>query len=335
MKHRFASFIAALSLAVSFTAFSAAPGGQPNQPGDQSQAPQKPGEQTPGKSGRQPDPAKPPQQKQSDRIIIETKLVSVTVTVSDRNRRFVAGLTREDFEIYDDGVRQEIALFSDDDAPLTLGIIYDVSGSMRPLSSQALHALRGLFENSHDDDEYFVIAFNDRPKLVQDFTSLPNEILNRTVFIKSKGSTALFDATYLALDKVKKGRHPKKALLIISDGEENSSRYSYGELRKELKETDAQIYAISITESGAGVGTLESMTGATGGLTFFPREESEVTDIYTRIALMLRHQYVVGFYPTDATAESRWHKLQLMVNAPRELGKLKVFYRKGWQSSER
>src|SRR5581483_10348200 len=180
-----------------------------NQPGDQSQAPQKPGEQTPGKSGRQPDPAKPPQQKQSDRIIIETKLVSVTVTVSDRNRRFVAGLTREDFEIYDD-------------APLTLGIIYDVSGSMRPLSSQALHALRGLFENSHDDDEYFVIAFNDRPKLVQDFTSLPNEILNRTVFIKSKGSTALFDATYLALDKVKKGRHPKKALLIISDGEENS-----------------------------------------------------------------------------------------------------------------
>ena len=274
-----------------------------------------------------------PQQKQSDRIIIETKLVSVTATVSDQNRRFVAGLTKEDFEVFDDNVRQEIALFNDEDAPLTLGIIYDVSHSMTPLSTRALHALRGLFENSHNDDEYFIIAFNDRPKLVQDFTSLPEEILNRTIFIKSKGSTALFDATYLALDKVRKGRHPKKALLIISDGEENSSRYSYGELRKELRETDAQIYAIGISQNGEGVGTLEQITHSTGGLTFFPEQESEFTDIYTRIALMLRHQYVIGFYPTSTTAESRWHKLQLNVKGPKELGKLRVAFRKGYQST--
>ncbi len=276
---------------------------------------------------------KPPGQE--DRIRIETRLVSVTVTVSDSRRRFVTGLTKDDFEVYDDGIRQEIALFRDEDAPLTLGIVYDVSHSMKPLTMQAIHALRGLFENSHDDDEYFIIAFNDRPKLVQDFTSLPQEILNRTVFIKSKGSTALFDATYLALEKVRQGRHPKKALLIISDGEENSSRYSYGELRKTLKETDAQIYAIGISQYGSGVGTLENITESTGGLTFFPQEESEVTDIYTRIALMLRHQYVIGFYPTDAANDTRWHKLKLIVRPPKELGKTYIFYRPGWQSTPR
>ncbi|MFN7944528.1 MAG: VWA domain-containing protein [Blastocatellia bacterium] len=284
-------------------------------------------------SAQQKQEQNPP--KQEDRIRIETRLVSVTVTVSDSRRRFVTGLSKDDFEVYDDGIRQEIALFRDEDAPLTLGIVYDVSHSMKPLTVQAVHALRGLFENSHDDDEYFIIAFNDRPKLVQDFTSLPQEILNRTVFIKSKGSTALFDATYLALEKVRQGRHPKKALLIISDGEENSSRYSYGELRKTLKETDAQIYAIGISQYGNGVGTLENITETTGGLTFFPQEESEVTDIYTRIALMLRHQYVIGYYPTDATNESRWHKLKLIVKPPKEIGKTHIFYRNGWQSTPR
>lgn len=271
-----------------------------------------------------------PQQPQ-ERLRIETKLVSVTLTVSDKNRRFVAGLTKEDFEVYDDGVRQEVALFSNEDSPLTLGIVYDASGSMKPLTREALRALRGLFEHSHKDDEFFVIAFNDRPELVHDFTSLPQELLNRTVFVKAKGSTALYDATYSALEKVRQGRHEKRALLIISDGEENSSRYSWRELRRALRETDAQLYAIGL---GSG-GVLGNVTAQTGGLTFFPYDESEVTDVYTRIALMLRHQYVIGFYPTDATNETRWHKLNIKVRAPRELGKLRVSYREGWQSTPR
>ncbi|MFN0121362.1 MAG: VWA domain-containing protein [Blastocatellia bacterium] len=294
--------------------------------------------QTPPPAEQQPDPQKP---KQDDRIRVTTDMVSVTVSVSDRNRRFVASLTRDDFEVYDDNVRQDIALFSDDDAPLTLGVIYDVSSSMRPLTQKSLRALRGLFEHAHRDDEYFIIAFNDRPQLVQDFTSLPEEILNRTIFVKSKGSTALFDAVYLALEKVKSGRHAKKALLIISDGEENSSRYSYGELRKALRETDAQIYGVGISQYGQGIGTLEHITESTGGLTFFPQQESEVTDIYVRIALMLRHQYVIGFYPSDvspvissaARAKPRWHKLRVIVKAPPALGKLRVFHRDGWEES--
>ncbi len=281
-----------------------------------------------------PAQAKPPEpnaqeQQKPKPLVITTNMVSVTVTVSDQNRRFVTGLTKNDFEVYDDGVRQDIALFATQDSPLTLGIVYDVSGSMNPLSTQSFRALKGLFEYSHSDDEYFVVSFSDRAKLIQDFTSVPNDIINKAVFIKPKGSTALFDAIYLALEKVKQGRHEKKALLIISDGEENSSRYSFGELRKALRETDAQLYAIGL---GLG-GSLPHITQTSGGLTFFPQEYGEVGDIYTRIALMLRNQYVVGFYPTDEAAAIRWHKLRIKVNAHKHLGKLTLNYRNGYESS--
>jgi Ca-activated chloride channel homolog len=285
---------------------------------------QSPAKEKPGET------AAPDQQKPKP-LIIKTNMVSVTVTVSDKNRSFVTGLTKENFEVYNDNIKQEIALFSTADSPLTLGIVYDVSGSMNPLSRQSFHALKGLFEYSHADDEYFVVSFSDRSKLIQDFTSVPSDILNRTVFIKPKGSTALFDAIYMALEKVKDGRHEKKALLIISDGEENSSRYSFGELRKALRETDAQIYAIGLGYGGA----LPRITETSGGLTFFPMQYGEVGDIYIRIALMLRNQYVLGFYPTDESETSRWHKLRIKVNVPKQLGKMFLFYRDGYQSSDK
>lgn len=292
-------------------------------------SPSPPTAQPPAKE--KPNEADSQSQKNPKPLVIKTNMVSVTVTVSDKNRRFVTGLTKNDFEVYDDNVKQEIALFSTQDSPLTLGIVYDVSGSMNPLSTQSFRALKGLFEYSHTDDEYFVVSFNNRAKLLQDFTSLPNDIINRAVFIKPKGSTALFDAVYLALEKVKEGRHEKKALLIISDGEENGSRYSFGELRKALRETDAQLYAIGL---GTG-GSLPHITEISGGLTFFPMEYGEVGDIYTRIALMLRNQYVVGFYPNNESIKARWHKLRIKVNVPKQLGKMTVFYRNGYESSDR
>ncbi len=270
-------------------------------------------------------------EKKSDQLIIKTNMVSVTVTVSDQNRRFVTGLSKKDFEVYDDGVKQEIALFSTQDSPLTLGIVYDVSGSMNPLSRQSFHALKGLFEYSHPDDEYFVISFSNRSKLIQDFTSVPENIVNKAVFIKPKGGTALFDGIYMALEKVKQGRHEKKALLVISDGEENSSRYSFKELRNSLRETDAQLYAIGLGQGGA----LPSITETSGGLTFFPMEYGEVADIYARIALMLRNQYVVGFYPTDDSGANRRHKLRINVKVPKQIGKISTFYRNGYQPSDK
>ncbi|HWO00680.1 MAG TPA: VWA domain-containing protein [Blastocatellia bacterium] len=271
-------------------------------------------------------------QEPHDKIQLKAKLVSTTVTVCDSLGRFVSGLAKKNFEVFDDGVKQEIAHFSDEDAPVTLGIIYDVSGSMSDLTSSSFQALRRLFETSHPDDEYFIIAFNDKARLVQDFTTSPGDILSRVIFVKAKGSTALYDGVYLGIEKARQGRHPKKALLIISDGEENSSRYSGNELQQMLKESDVPVYGIGISQLYMGIGTLANLSGWSGGMTFSPADEPATRDIYTRIAIMLRHQYVVGFYPTDVTSNVDWHKVRIDVRAPKSLGRLSLKYKKVYRS---
>ena len=285
--------------------------------------------QSPGSQTTKPDNAG---QDPNDKIQLKAKLVSLTVTVSDRYGRFVTGLEKRNFQVFDDGVQQEIAHFGDEDAPLTLGIIYDVSGSMGDLTSRSFQALKRFFDTSHQDDEYFIIAFNNRAQLVQDFTTSPSEIMSRVIFVKAKGSTALYDGVYLGLEKARQGRHKKKALLIISDGEENSSRYNGRELREMLKEADVPVYGIGISQLYQGMGTLQSLSGWSGGMTFAPADEPQTRDIYTRIALMLRHQYAIGFYPTDAAAVVDWHKVRIMVSAPRGLGRLSLSYRKEYRS---
>ena len=278
---------------------------------------------------QKPDSKQLPQNPQ-DKIVINTKLVNLTVSVNDKLGRFVTGLTKEDFEIFDDGVKQDTAFFSDDDAPISLGIVYDVSSSMGNFSSRALSMLRYFFDNSHTEDEFYVYAFNNRVQLVQDFTSLPEAILSRVTFIKAKGSTALFDATYAAVEKVRQGRHHKKVILIFSDGEENSSRYSGKELQNLLRENDVQIYAIGMSEFSDGAGTLKFIAEPTGGQAFFPFDYVSAEVIYTRLALMLRRQYVIGYYPNNVTSGTTWHKLHVQVKAPSQLGKLKLSYKNGY-----
>jgi Ca-activated chloride channel family protein len=276
-----------------------------------------------------PDSKQGPQNPQ-DKIVINTKLVNLTVSVNDKLGRFVAGLSKEDFEIFDDNIKQDVAFFSDDDAPISLGIVYDVSGSMGNFSSRSLAMLRYFFDNSHTEDEFYVYAFNNRVQLVQDFTSLPEALLNRVTFIKAKGSTALFDATYAAVEKVREGRHHKKVILIFSDGEENSSRYSGRELQNLLKENDVQIYAIGMSEISSGAGTLKFIAEPTGGQALFPFDYASAEVVYTRLALMLRRQYVIGFYPSNATSGTAWHKLNVQIKAPKQLGKLKLSYKNGY-----
>jgi Ca-activated chloride channel family protein len=274
--------------------------------------------------------AKQVPQNPQDKIVINTRLVNLTVSVNDKLGRYVTGLTKEDFEIFDDSVKQDIAFFSDDDAPISLGIVYDVSDSMGNFSSRSLAMLRYFFDNSHTEDEFYVYAFNNRVQLVQDFTSLPEALLSRVTFIKAKGSTALFDATYAAVEKVRQGRHHKKVILIFSDGEENSSRYSGKELQNLLKENDVQIYAIGMSEYSGGASTLKFIAEPTGGQAFFPFDYASAEVIYTRLALMLRRQYVIGFYPNNVTSGTTWHKLHVQVKAPSQLGKLKLSYKNGY-----
>ena len=281
-----------------------------------------------------------PQNPKDQRITIATDIVNLPVSVTDSYGRFVTGLAKEHFDVYDDKVKQQIAHFSDDDAPVSLGIVYDVSGSMKERIGRSIKALRRFIDTSHQDDDFFLIAFNDRAKLIQDFTVSGDSILGHLLFANARGSTALYDAAYIAVEKVQQGRHSKKALLIISDGQDNNSRYTYKELRNRVKEADVQIYAIGITDpasdalAGFGRSVLEEITRMTGGRAFFPNayNEPELVEICTRIALELRHQYSIGFYPTDITSDAKWHKVQVKVNPPRGLGRLSLNYRDGYQS---
>jgi Ca-activated chloride channel family protein len=201
---------------------------------------------------------------------------------------------------------------------------------MGNFSSHSLAMLRQFFENSHKEDEFYVFAFNNRVHLVQDFTALSDELVNRVAFIKAKGNTALYDAIYAAVEKVRQGRHHKKVILIFSDGEENSSRYSGRELQNLLKENDVQIYAIGMNEYSGGGGALRFISELTGGQAFFPFDFFSAEVTYTRLALMLRRQYTLGFYPNNITSGTKWHKLQVQLKAPKQLGKLKLSYKNGY-----
>jgi Ca-activated chloride channel homolog len=281
----------------------------------------------------------PPQQV-NDKVILNAGVVNVLLSVTDTYGRFVTGLTKDHFDLFDDKVKQNIAHFTDEDAPISVGIVYDVSGSMKERIMRSIKALRRFMETSHDDDDFFLIGFNDRAKLVQDFTTSSEQVVGHLMFVNPKGSTALYDAAYLAVEKVAQGRHQKKALLIISDGQDNNSRYTYKELRNRVKEADVQIYAIGITDpasdslAGYGRGVLEEISRMTGGRSFFPNayNEPELVEICTRIALELRHQYSIGFYPSDMTSDAKWHKLMVKINPPKGLGRLSLSYKDGYQS---
>jgi Ca-activated chloride channel homolog len=294
-------------------------------------------------AGVRKDEQRPLSTSQTERVVIGTGLVNVIVTVTDPYGRFVTGLGKDHFEVYDDKVQQQISHFTDEDSPVSLGIIYDVSGSMKERIARSLKALRRFIETSHDDDDFFLIGFNERARLVQDFTTSADQVLGHLMFVAPKGSTALYDAAYLAVEKVQQGRHSKKALLIISDGQDNNSRYTYKELHNRVKEADVQIYAIGITDPGndslAGFGraNLEEIARMTGGRAFFPNayNEPELVEICTRIALELRHQYSIGFYPTSRGSEPRWHKIHVKVNPPKGLGRLSLTYKEGYQSFKR
>jgi Ca-activated chloride channel family protein len=283
-------------------------------------------------------PAPPRSSEPNDQLRLATDLVSLKVTVSDHFGRIVTGLNKANFEVYDDKVKQEIAHFTEADAPITIGIIFDVSGSMGGIIQNSQQALRRFIETSHTEDDFFLIAFNDHAKLIQDFTTSPDQVLGRLMLVKPKGSTALYDAVYLGVEKVVQGRHRKRALLIISDGEDNNSRYSYNELRRQVQEADVQLYAIKIgTPWSYGTGVLSEIAELTGGRSFVPgvTKGMDLVDICTRIALELRHQYSIGFYPTDSRAAIPSHRVQIKLNAPRGLGRLSLNYKDRYEPFKR
>jgi hypothetical protein len=172
-------------------------------------------------------------------VIVNTDLITLTVTVTDTYGRFVSGLDKKAFKIFDDKEEQQIEYFSDDDAPVSVGVVFDISGSMSGEKiRKAREALSRFIETSHDSDEYFLVAFNSRAQLLLDKTRDGDAVLNKLTFVQTRSNTALYDACYLGVEKVTRGTHAKRAILLISDGQDNDSRYTFSEVRRLLKESD-------------------------------------------------------------------------------------------------
>jgi Ca-activated chloride channel homolog len=269
----------------------------------------------------------------------DSRLVLVPVSVCDPLNRPVTGLEKEHFKVFDDKVEQQVTHFAMDDEPVAVGLVFDTSGSMGPKLRRSRDAAAAFFRTANPEDEFFLVEFNDQPKLVVPLTRDYNEIQNQLAFTQSKGRTALLDAIMLSLHEMKKSNKSRKALLIISDGGDNSSRYSEAEVRNRVRETDLLIYAIGVFEAygsrgrtpeeSAGPGLLSELAEQTGGR-HFPADSFELPDIAAKIGIELRNRYVLGYSPTDQQRDGRYHRVQVKVVPPRGLPPLKAFWRLGY-----
>jgi Ca-activated chloride channel family protein len=271
-------------------------------------------------------------------VKVDVDLVLVTATVTDPQNRYVTGLEKENFQVWEDRIEQGIAYFSSEDVPLSVGLVFDVSGSMKDKIATARDAASTFLKTGNPDDEYFLVSFANRPEVVEDFTSDISRLQNHLIFTAAKGMTALYDSVYVGLEKLKEGTQPKKALLLITDGEDNRSRYTFSNVKEFVKEQDVQIYAIGIVNdwnsqlgSGrTGRALIEELTELTGGRAFFPDSVYELEDICTKIAVELKNQYVIGYKSTNEAKDGKWRKLRLKINPPKGLPNLSIRNKPGY-----
>jgi Ca-activated chloride channel family protein len=271
------------------------------------------------------------------RIRVDVNLVLVPATVTDPMNRLVTGLERENFEVFDNNVGQIIKSFSTEDAPVTIGIVFDLSGSMTSKFTRARKALSEFLRTSNPQDEFFVVGFNDRPAVIVDYTSDVDDVEARMVMLKPENRTALIDAVYLAINKLRDAKYERKALLIISDGGDNRSRYTEGELRRVVRESDVQIYSIGIfdqyaptTEEQLGPLLLSDICEMTGGRLFRVADVGDLGDIASRISAELRNEYLIGYRPSEVKRDGNWRKLKIRLVPPAGLPPLTVHNRQGY-----
>jgi len=291
-----------------------------------------------------PKPALPASEIESRRLVpnlrIDTNLVLIPVTVTTPLNQFVTGMEKENFRLLEDKVEQEVSYFASFDAPLSIGLVFDISGSMSNKLNKSRQAAAEFFKTANPDDEFFLVQFNDRPQLVVPFTRSTEDIQNRLTFTQAKGRTALLDGIYMALQELRKGKNPRRALLVISDGGDNSSRYTETEVRNLLREADAQLYAMGIfepigsrgrsAEELGGPGLLSELAAMTGGRHFPVENLNDLPDIAAKIGIELRNQYVLGYVSKNLTRDGKYRRVTVKLNQPRGLPPLKALYRQGY-----
>jgi Ca-activated chloride channel family protein len=267
----------------------------------------------------------------------EVNLVLVPVTITDPMNRLVTGLDKENFQLFEGKDPQEIKHFSNEDAPVSLGVIFDMSGSMSSKIERAREAVIEFFKAANPQDEFFMITFADKPEEISDFTQSIEDIQGKLVYTVPKGRTALLDAIYLGVSKMRQAKYPKKALLVISDGGDNHSRYTEGEIKSVVKEADLLIYAIglydrylSTPEEQLGPALLADLTELTGGRAFTIDNPNDLADVSTKIGIELRNQYVLGYRPKNPAHDGKWRKIKVKLLPPKGLPPLRVYARTGY-----
>ena len=268
---------------------------------------------------------------------VDVDLVLVPVTITDPMNRLVTGLEKENFQLYEGSSAQEIRSFSSEDAPVSLGVICDSSGSMSSKMDRAKEAVVEFFKTANPQDEFFMITFSDEPEAVSDFTNSVDDIQNKLVFAVPRHRTALLDAIYMGISKMRSAKFAKKALLIISDGGDNHSRYTENEIKSLVKEADVMIYAIGIydryasaTEERLGPQLLSEITELTGGRAFTIDNPNDLADVATKIGVELRNQYVLGYRPSKVVRDGKWRKIKVKLLPPKGLPPLRVYARTGY-----
>jgi len=289
-------------------------------------------------------PEKPPppatsETKSSTAIRSEVELALVNVTVTDPYNRLVTGLEKNNFRIYEDGVEQEVVTLSSEDAPISIGVIFDSSGSMSDKVEKARQAAVTFLRTANPRDEFFLVSFNDEAQLASRFTSSVEELRNQMMYTSAKGRTALLDAIYLGLSQMRSARNGKRALLIISDGGDNHSRYSESDIRKFVKEADCLLYGIGVYDANDmgrsyeeyyGPTLLSELAELSGGRVFPVSSLNDLPDIATKIGMELRNQYVLAYKPTNSLHDGLWRKIKIKLAPPRGLPPLSVYAKTGY-----
>jgi Ca-activated chloride channel family protein len=265
------------------------------------------------------------------------RTVVLSVSVNDDKNRPFAGLGRENFTIYENDRPQQIATFDRTDEPYSIGIILDLSGSMTTKLNSARQAILRFLQTANPQDEFFLIGFNDRPALIQDFTNSTVSIQSRLYTVTTGGKTALLDALDLGLARMKAARYAPKALLVVSDGADNHSKISEGKLREQVRGSDTEIYSIGIFGAYAptpsersGPERLHDLSEETGGRMFRVDDLADMGDIAERISTMLRNQYLIGYQPSDPALDGKWRKVKVKINPSPGLRRLNVHVRTGY-----
>jgi Ca-activated chloride channel family protein len=271
---------------------------------------------------------------------LDVDLALVNVTVTDPYNRLVTGLDPDNFRVFEDNIEQEVVTFSSEDVPISIGVIFDLSGSMANKIGKAREAAIQFFKTANPQDEFFLVSFNERAELTSSFTNSVEDLQGRMMLTAPKGRTALLDAIYLGLSQMRGARNGKRALLILSDGGDNHSRYNESDIKRLVKEADTQLYAIGIfdplgyrnrtPEELNGPSLLSEVTEMTGGRVFAVENLNDLPDIASKIGMELRNQYILGYRPSNKAHDARWRKIKIKLRAPKGLPPLNVYSKTGY-----